>query len=205
LLHDSLTITYVSTGISAVATKKKKINDSNNDNAASLKKALKEYSLERMKVKDYVTTITRIENTVNYNDTKLIHLIGLMIKCDPKSEHYIKLQSMYDETIELMKSSKNELNDVYVDYEQYKTVVEERNTPTLCTPEEVVVANEDETISLLDNINIEGTTSFESNTGIDIEGTTSVECNTGVDDDNAGVNNNNTGIYDDNVALSEEI
>ena len=131
------------------ANKKQKKSDTIFESSMAFQNTLNVYRLERMKAKDYTNKIRGIEHQIQFNESRLVTLVGLMIQCDETSNHYSKLQHMYDEANVTLNAAKVQLVDVNTDYDIFKYNVENTTKP----PGEVVCGqpNGIEIISILED------------------------------------------------------
>lgn len=96
---------------------------------------------ERTKIKDFNTEIFRLENLVNYHDTKMMNVLGLMMKYEVSnplyatSQNYATLQQMYKDASDGKASASFEVQEKKDSYEQYQAALEDGQLPV--TPREL--------------------------------------------------------------------
>lgn len=138
-----------------VATKKYKKTDDNSHSGqtARLEQKIETLHRERTTIKDFITEITRLENIKNFNDTKMMNALGIMVKCDETSPHYDKLHKMYDDALHEKTLATTLLQQKKDSYEQYQASLVFEKDGALKTPREISF-NRSESISEIDNTNL---------------------------------------------------
>ena len=126
--------------------KKQKSNDSHSGQTARLENTIRSLHQERTKIKDFITDINRMENLVNYNDTKILNVVGLMMKCDESSPYYSKLQAMYDEATTIKHATNVSLQLKKYSYDEYLASLAVNDTAP-----KVISVKQTENVSVLGN------------------------------------------------------
>jgi hypothetical protein len=126
--------------------KKIKSNDSHSGQTARLENTIRSLHQERTKIKDFITEINRLENLVNYNDTKLLNVLGLMMKCDEASPYYTKLESMYEEATTIKHATNVTLQLKKFSYDEYLASLAVNDTAP-----KVISLKQAENVSVLGN------------------------------------------------------
>ena len=128
-----------------VETKKRKKNHDSSDQTARLERTINKLHEERTKIKDYINEINRLENLVNYHDTKAMNAMGLVIKCEETHPHYATLMKMYTDALKEKASTNLTLHLKKDDYEEYQAFLEKEKR---MTPRELTY-KQDESVSCL--------------------------------------------------------